>query len=535
MFESSDRLNERIDHYLAARDLDDLFQRVLQRLEDEHGDAIVRDVMTLVWASRRGLSDAELGGITGADREALTALIGALEYHLMRREGLLAFFHDHLRQAVANRYLAQEGSAVDDLHMKIARYFAGQPVESRRAEEEPWQLQQGHAWEALKDALSSIEMFRTLCGESTTYQLMGYWLAIGDRYDMVDAYRESLASYEATHDNADLPALLDDLGRFYSECGRYEEGELLCRRSLEMRGQTSDANTLETVTALDNLSTLLYHTGRSEEAIALSRHALEIREGALGEEHPEIASNLSSLGAFLYAAREYEEAERLLQRALSLAERITGVSVQVVATILNNLGAILSATRRYDAALPYFERARQINERIYGAEHPEIASNLVNIAVILETQGDLEASEKIYRQALEISEKVLGPDHPHLAVTLTNLGGVVREMGDLEGAEVIFRRALGIRERVLGSDNIETVATMLRLGYVLRRKKDFVGAHRLYSEALALRERICGPDDPYLERIRKGLAEVEELMREATEVKGKKKMRPADVRRAGRK
>ncbi len=513
MFESSDRLNERIDHYLAARDLNDLFQRVLQRLEDEHGEALVRDVMTLVWGSRRGLTDDELAGITGADSDALVSLIGALEYHLMRREGLLAFFHDHLRQAVENRYIEHVGDTVEALHLRIARYFSGMPVAGRRVEEEPWQLQHAHAWPELKECLADIAMFRSLCGDSTLYQLMGYWLAIGDRYDMEEAYRESLVLYEADHgDDGGLPALLDDLGRFFSECGHYDEAERLCRRSLAIREQAFGSMHIDMVDALDTLAELLYHTGRMEEAIFFCRRALQIREQAFGEDRPEIARNLSNLGGYLQGNSNFDEAESVMQRALALIERQSGTTPRELSLILNNLGTLRIVTKRFEAALPYSQRARQLNERMLGAEHPEIALNLVNIAFILQAQKDFETSSQVLHQALTIGEKVLGPEHPQLAVMWTNLGCIGRDTGALDDAERFFRRALQIRQHTLGPDNLETVYSMLRLGAILKRTGNYAEAHQLYSAALVVHERIRGSDDPVTIRLYKGLEELKVWM-----------------------
>jgi len=513
MFESSDRLNERIDHYLAARDLNDLFQRVLQRLEDEHGEAVVRDVMTLVWGSRRGLTDEELAGITGADAEALASLIGALEYHLMRREGLLAFFHDHLRQAVENRYIEHAGDAVEGLHLRIARYFSGRPIAGRRVEEEPWQLQHAHAWPELKECLADITIFRSLCGDSTLYQLMGYWLAIGDRYDMEEAYRQSLALYEAGHgDDGDLPALLDDLGRFFSECGHYDEAERLCRRSLAIREQALGSMHIDMSDTLDTLAELLYYTGRMEEAVFFCRRALAIREQAFGEDSPEIARTLSNLGVYLQGNQNFDEAESVMQRALALIERQSGTTPRELAMILNNLGALRIATKRYEAALPYSQRARQLNERMLGAEHPEIAVNLANIAFILQAQKDFETSSQVLHQALAIGEKVLGPEHPQLAVMWTNLGCIGRDTGALDDAERFFRRALLIRQHTLGSDNLETIYSMLRLGAILKRKGNYAEAYQLYSSALVVQERICGTDDPVTIRLYKGLEELKGWM-----------------------
>ncbi len=105
VFSTHEEISQRIDHYLKARDLDDLFQRVLARLEDDYGKNLVRDVTCLIWVSRNGLSEKELLDLTGLPEESLSVFLHAMGYHLLSRDGLIGFSHDYLRQAVQRRYL----------------------------------------------------------------------------------------------------------------------------------------------------------------------------------------------------------------------------------------------------------------------------------------------------------------------------------------------------------------------------------------------------------------------------------------------
>ncbi|MCJ7754546.1 MAG: DUF4062 domain-containing protein, partial [Thermoanaerobaculales bacterium] len=106
-------LDAQIDHYLAATTPDDLFEKILQRYEQDYDrdrPGLVEDAMSLIWASRRGLTDSELMELLGADGRPLphafwSPLYLAAEQSLMDRAGLIGFSHDFLRQAVHDRYL----------------------------------------------------------------------------------------------------------------------------------------------------------------------------------------------------------------------------------------------------------------------------------------------------------------------------------------------------------------------------------------------------------------------------------------------
>jgi len=65
-------LQARIEHYLSAATVPDLYRRILERYEQDYErdrSGLVRDAMRLLWAARRGLSEAELMDLLGKNRE----------------------------------------------------------------------------------------------------------------------------------------------------------------------------------------------------------------------------------------------------------------------------------------------------------------------------------------------------------------------------------------------------------------------------------------------------------------------------------
>ena len=51
-----EKLQKRLDHYLTSQTIDDLFERVLERVESDCGKKQVKATMTAIWASRAGLT-----------------------------------------------------------------------------------------------------------------------------------------------------------------------------------------------------------------------------------------------------------------------------------------------------------------------------------------------------------------------------------------------------------------------------------------------------------------------------------------------
>ena len=162
VFGRHEQLDERIDHYLAATAVDALYQRILERYEhdyDPENIGLVRDAMSFLWASRRGLSEAELLDLLGHDGQPLPqaywlALYLAAEESLMNRGGLIGFSHDYLRRAVVIRYLDCTESR-HAAHFRLAHYFAARETGLRVLEELPWQLVQAEDWETLRTLLTN--------------------------------------------------------------------------------------------------------------------------------------------------------------------------------------------------------------------------------------------------------------------------------------------------------------------------------------------------------------------------------------------
>lgn len=506
-------LNERINYFLDATDLDDLFERVLRNLEREHGDELVRETMTLIWASRQGLAMSELAEIIGADLSEIARLAGAMQFHLMQRQGLLAIYHENLRRAIGNRYIGDSVEMSQRVHQRLAHYFARKPLTPRRAAEEPWQLMSASARVELALCIADLEMFRELYREKALYQLIDYWSVAGEVIDPGRAYLGSLAGAEST-DESDLLPILCDVGEFLCDSGHYSAAEVICRRALAIADSEGADAHVGRQRSLNTLAAILYRTGRLGEAIEIAERSMESSRTNAMFEQIEVARRLVDLGAIYFAAQRYDSAEQTYLEAAKICEGRGDMFLPVLATVVNNLGTLRQAMGEPEKAISHFEQSYRLHTRIHGSEHPDVASNLVNLAFSQKSIGNLDTAETLYRQALAIDERLLGPRHPVLAVLLTNLGSLQRDRGDLDAAEASFRRALALRERAFDHENEELVISMIRLGNVLRMREKFEEAIDLYSRALPGAVKVLGQEHPTVVAIRSRLAEMADRLGE---------------------
>lgn len=173
IFGIHEELDKKIEHYLKAQSIEELFNRVLERLENNYEaerEGMVKNVTTFLWASRKGLSETELLEILGTENSPMpraywSPLYLALEESLVGRSGLLTFFHDFLKKAVEIRYLNSD-ELKQKAHSQLAEYFrdisdpdsdgSWNTKNARGFGELPYHYTKSKNWQALGQTLCAL-------------------------------------------------------------------------------------------------------------------------------------------------------------------------------------------------------------------------------------------------------------------------------------------------------------------------------------------------------------------------------------------
>ena len=154
VFGIHEKLDERIGHYLEAQTINKLYEKILTRYEEDYERErpnLVEDAMSLIWASRRGLLEAELLDLLGTNDAPLppaywSPLYLAAESSLISKSGLISFAHNYFREAVQDKYLATEEKQ-QNAHLRLADYFEKKELDARKIDELPWQLAEAKSWQ----------------------------------------------------------------------------------------------------------------------------------------------------------------------------------------------------------------------------------------------------------------------------------------------------------------------------------------------------------------------------------------------------
>lgn len=473
-------LDQRIAHYLAAAEIDDLYEKILHRYEEDYErdrPGLVSDAMSLISAARRGLSEAELLDLLGSDGEPLPSamwspLFLAAEQSLAQRAGLIGFSHDYFRRAVRDRYLPDR----DDLqlaHLRLADYFDRRKTEPRGLEELPWQLVEAASWDRLYDLLADAAFF-DMAWDASEAEVKTYWTQVEDNssWRLTDAYRDVLQG------KGGQLAHLWRLAVLFHATGHVLEAQSL-RRDLIAHARNSDDRQALAVT-LGPQALLLIDKGELKEAMSL----LEEQEQIYRELDDDLGlqGSLGNQSLIRTQRGELDEAMALLKEQERIC-RAHGQKVGLQAS-LGNQSAILYRRGQLDAAMTLSQEKERICREL--GDRSELATALGNQAVILQSRGELEAAMALHKEEEQICRAV--GDRKGLARSLGNQGALLGEWGRDRAALALHKEvericrdlgdrvglagALANQALAVGDQNPELAAEMLEEAKEIFREVD---------------------------------------------------------------
>ena len=478
LFGVHEQLSERIEVYLKAPTIPALYQLILERCEQDYEreqPGLVRDSMSLLWAARRGLSEAELMDLLGADGQPLprahwSPLYLALEQSFLSRGGLIGFFHDYLRQAVQNRYLP-DLSVQKSAHLRLADYFEAQSGESpRRLDELPWQLAQAREWQRLYTLLGDLEFFKDVW-TFNRFEAKAYWAQVeaNSPYRMLDAYRQVIGHPGHYQD------FVSNVSILLSDTGHLEEALALRAYLVEHYRRAGDQANLQA--SLGNQALILYARGDLDGAMALYKEQERIcrelgNKDGLGRSLGNQALILSDRGDLDGALVLHKEEERICRELGDKA----GLSMS-----LNNQANILNARGDLDGAMALYKEVERICREL--GDKAGLSISLNNQANIFYARGDLDGALALHKEKERICRE-LG-DKAGLQASLGNQANVLSAMGKLEEAMALYKEQERIC-RELG-DKAGLQASLGNQALILYARGDLDGAMALHKEG----ERIC--------------------------------------------
>lgn len=441
---SHEKLDERIGTYLRTSGTEDLFQQILERIEDDFSTRAVREVMSLIWCSRFGLSEQELAELTGLSRLKLTTMIGGLDYHLVRRDGVLSFFHDYLRRAVEKRYLSEETHR-SKCRLRLAGYFEKEHPTLRSTRELLHVLEAAGERSRLEQILADIGRFQLLWNGAGRFEILRLW-SQSKQSDVAAAYHRSIEQWVAScRPVAAQHALaLKNVAALLVYIGCWGEAETMYRRVLEIVRLHADRR-LESE-MLVSLANLTQRLGRMDEAEDLALRAEEIaRELA---DRRLIGAAVGSRGLVHSWRGEYDLALVCHSEQEAIARDLG--DQKGIANAVGSRGIVHLYLREYDLALECCAEQEEIGRRV--GDRKSIAISVYNRGTILGDRGEHDLALACHTETEQIARQ-LG-DQEIIAVAVGNRGLVHYARGEYDLALACYveheqtARQLGDQESI---------------------------------------------------------------------------------------
>ena len=475
IFGVHEELQRTLDHALVSQTIDDLFEFVLQRVENDFGRDAVCDAMSSILASRSGLLEKEILSIAELSPAKWAAIRHALDDGLQEINGRMTFAHGHLRMAVADRYLP-DASDIKVTHQRLAHWFGMNASLARRAEEEAWQLKAAGDVSGLLKCLGHHDRFMAMYEhrgiESSGPERLESFMA--KRWSQWVRHLDARGQRQASDALVDLLTHAGHLTRFTLRLAKLGLGIARTDRNLGRAGL---------IPYINLMAVLLKDCGKYDEAEPLYEEALSLAR-KLGPSHRESLGNrLNNLAVFYRHTGRLSQAEVLYKESLVISTELFGAQSESVATTLSNLVPVLRLTGRMSMARETIDQAIAVLKRINGEDDPALLLVLNNKGQVLKSMQNRKESETCFLEALQLGRRLLGPNHPNLALVLNNLSELRLDLNNYSGALEAATQALEIRKISLPSQHPDIGNSLLALGDCARHAKERVKATQFYIQA----------------------------------------------------
>ena len=400
IFGHFEQLDDYIHHYANSENTEDLFQKILKRIEQDfevqhHG--LVGNILSYIWSSRNGLSEKELLDLEGEDDLPLPTIYWspiylALKSVLISRNGFLDFGHQTFSNTVEQYYLhslEKKKSAIK----KIQNYFSQQDDTVRKIHELPWALSRLGSWNQLAQLLSEPSFFKA-AWKNHRYEIQAYWSILFQEthIELSHAYASILMNPEQHLDIIwELIALFDDLGYLYDIENLLP---FLEQKSIEKNDE------LKLQASYGFGGKIAFQKGDFSRAFDFFQQQEHVAKRAnLTNAY---ACSLGNQASILRANQQLEDALDLYQEE----EKIYDTTNDLVGlgNCLANQGAVLLDLKSLDEALALFIRQEELSTQL--SDYKGMLKSWSNQALIFGRKNNFKKSIELLNKSEELSKQI---------------------------------------------------------------------------------------------------------------------------------
>jgi serine/threonine protein kinase len=261
---------------------------------------------------------------------------------------------------------------------------------------------------------------------------------------------------------------------------KYEQGEALYRRMLEICRRTRGDEDELTLNAMNGLAAILGRLNKLDESATLKQQVLKIRRNAKRPGDLETLTAMHNYAHSLMSAGKLKEAEPLLREVVQ-SEIKNQPDHPNTLNSMNSYTSILLKLGRFEEAADWARRSMEAHLRILKIQHPHTQQAiLAAIDVTREYVKDEQALPMTDRM-LEQARRELGPDHSWTLDLLSARVVLLYWLGDLNRAAAAAEALVEAWTRKPGREDLKTLSGLRNLAVIRRDQGESAQARALLA------------------------------------------------------
>ena len=469
-FGSHEKLDERIEFYLSAESVNDFYDCVLQRMEQDYSAncELVKHTLSLIALSEKGLSEDELLLITGARQIDWSLFYCAFHNNFIINQGIITFSHQYIYDSIIYRYYIKDDLEAQIYRNEIIKYFVeyGKTGE-RKAFELAFQYYHLKMRNELYEILMNLDTFRSFYAiEERKLKLVSYWKYLGgDRIiNYLNISKNGIAIKDLPYTNIGYFAMT-----FFSDT---ETARIFFDVHRKMIESSYGENCFDSLRIQIAIVLADLKAGRSICDNIKSYEILHLGEEIMNK-YPDIDLSISFLTGEIYLQeRNLTWARDSFLEAIGKSNKKAGFTNLQRAEIFNKLGETYFLAEKFSEARTFFMNALDIYEDWVGVYHYLTAQSYSNLGRCYRVCEDENESKVYLQKALNIRYKIFGKWHSETAKSLEEIGLLHYYDDKYTYALKCFQASLEIREALHDKDTYMSHLNVGRVYYALGMKHD---------------------------------------------------------------
>jgi len=392
-----------------APTIDDLYEHVLERIEEDIDEDYEVAAFKALWASYDGLARSELLELTGMPPAKWAEIQNALDENLFESGGQITFANDFIRKAVEDRHLP----TVEDqraAHRWLGEWFEGREVTLDVAQERVHQWRQAGDKDRLRACLLEEAVFSELY-EQDKYALLSYWLWLGENIET--AYTKATECWLKFNYGDDFEKIFmyEILAGFLLLAGSHSNYvEALLSDSICLSKRHYGERDEHTVKLIHGLANLFYH--RKDDgfgkALKLYESVHSMMEESLGRNHPDTINVGINVGELLWNFGDFSRSEKVATESIRLSQEIGDlVSKRNLSRAYLLMSLCSKKKNNRNDAIYFLKGAHDISKALFGEKSFEFAVTGLRLGLQM---GD-EIGLKTCFKAINLTSTLMGEHH----------------------------------------------------------------------------------------------------------------------------